>query len=110
MRATGWSVVFIVAASAPSTSAAADWKPERNVEIIVAVSPGGGQDKTARLLQKILAERHWVDVPVTVTNKPGGGGTIGWTYLTQRPADGHFLQIGNTTVLTNQLFGRTTIS
>jgi putative tricarboxylic transport membrane protein len=101
---------IIVVSSAVTAVTAADWKPERNVDIIVGVSPGGGQDKTARLVQKILFERRLVEVPVTVVNKPGGGGTIGWTTLTQRPADGHALEIGNTTLLTNHLFGRTAIS
>lgn len=53
---------------------AADWKPERNVEIIVGTGPGGGHDKTARLLQRIMQERRLIGVAATVVNKPGGGG------------------------------------
>ncbi len=89
---------------------AADWKPERNVEIVVGTSPGGGQDKTARLVQRILTERRLADAPVSVVNKPGGGGNLGWIYLNQHPADGHFLEIGTTTLLTSHLLGRSTIS
>ena len=110
IRDSTFVAIVVSLAAAAASATAADWKPERNVEIIVAVSPGGGQDKTARLVQKILFERRLVEAPVTVVNKPGGGGTIGWTYLTQRPADGHFLEIGNTTLLTNQIVGRTAIS
>ena len=30
------------------------WKPERNVELIIPGGAGGGQDRTARILQKIM--------------------------------------------------------
>jgi len=99
-----------VAGVAAAPAAAQDWKPERAVEIIVGASPGGGQDKTARLVQSILTERRLIDVPVTVANRAGGGGSIGWIYLNQRPGDSHFLELGNTTLLTNHILGRSTIS
>jgi len=102
-------VSFSLAVTATGT-AAAEWKPERNIEIVVGTSPGGGQDKTARLIQRILTERRLTDAPVTVVNKPGGGGNLGWIYLNQHPADGHFLEIGTTTLLTNHLLGRSTVS
>lgn len=88
---------------------AADWKPERGVEIVVGTGPGGGQDKTARTLQRILQERQLIGTPATVVNKPGGGGSVGWSYLSQRGGDGHVLEIGNTTLLTNQLTGRAAV-
>ena len=56
----GWALLGWVVAGAAAV--AADWKPERNVEIIVAVSPGGGQDKTARLVQRLLSERRLAEV------------------------------------------------
>lgn len=90
--------------------AAAQWKPERNVEIIVGTGPGGGQDKTARTLQRIMQERKLLPVPVSVVNKPGGGGAVAWTYLNQHAADAHYVEIGNPTLLTNNIIGRSTIS
>jgi len=83
-----------------------DWRPQKNVEIVVATSPGGGQDKTARLVQRILQERKFVEAPMSVVNKPGGGGAIGWGYLNQHAGDGHYVQIGNPTLLTNHIIGR----
>jgi putative tricarboxylic transport membrane protein len=86
--------------------ACAQWKPEKNVEIIVGTGPGGGQDKTARTLNRLLVDKRLLDVPVTVVNKPGGGGAIGWAYLNQHAGDGHYVEIANTTLLTNQITGR----
>ncbi len=89
---------------------AAEWRPERNVEVIVGTGAGGGQDKTARTVQRILQERKLVAVPVTVVNKPGGGGGVGWNYLNQHAADGHYVEIGNPTLLTNHIIGRSAVT
>ena len=87
-------------------AAEAQWKPEKNVEIIVATGPGGGQDKTARTLNRLLVDKRLVEAPVTVVNKPGGGGAVGAVYLNQHAGDGHYLEIVTTTLLTNQITGR----
>src|SRR6185295_17988929 len=81
--------VFITIFCAVVASRAADaqsvaWKPARNVEIVVGVGPGGGIDRTARIVQKILQEQRLLDVTATVVNKPGGGSTIAQAYLNQR--------------------------
>jgi putative tricarboxylic transport membrane protein len=104
------TLLSLVAAIVGAGVAAAEWQPDKNVEIIVGTGPGGGQDKTARTLQRILQERQLLKVPATVVNKPGGGGTVGWTYINQHAGDGHYIEIGNTTLLTNHLIGRSTVS
>jgi putative tricarboxylic transport membrane protein len=96
--------VLLFASAAPAQT----WKPSRNVELIVAVSPGGGIDRMARTLQNIIQELRLVEVPVTVINKPGGGGTIAQAYLSQRAGDGHFIEITATSLLTNHIIGRST--
>ncbi|NBR27682.1 MAG: tripartite tricarboxylate transporter substrate binding protein, partial [Betaproteobacteria bacterium] len=60
--------------SAGVFAASAEWKPEKPIEIIVGTGVGGGQDKSARTVQRILQEKKLVEQPVTVVNKPGGGG------------------------------------
>ena len=83
-------------------SAFAQWKPEKAVEIIVGTGAGGGQDKTARTLNRLRADKRLVEAPITVVNKPGGGGAVGWAYLNQHAGDGHYVEIANTTLLTNR--------
>ena len=92
-----------------SIAASAQWKPEKNVEIIVGTGPGGGQDKTARVLNRLLVDKRLVEVPVTVVNKPGGGGAVGWAYLNQHAGDGHYVEVATTTLLTNQITGRSAL-
>src|SRR5690242_2823459 len=72
------------------------WKPARNVEIVVGVGPGGGIDRTARFIQKLVQDQRLVEVTTTVVNKPGGGGIIAQTHLNQRPGDAHYLEISAT--------------
>jgi putative tricarboxylic transport membrane protein len=86
------------------------WKPNKPVEIIVGVSPGGGIDRVARTLQKILQERRLIDVAASVVNKPGGGSTIALSYLNQHAGDAHYFEISSTSLLTNQITGKTTLS
>ncbi|MEQ1772970.1 MAG: tripartite tricarboxylate transporter substrate binding protein [Burkholderiales bacterium] len=85
---------------------AADWKPEKAVEIVVNTPPGNGPDRTARVMQSILQDKKHIDVPVTVSNKLGGGGVVAYSYLNTRPGDGHTLMIASKALLTNHIAGR----
>lgn len=84
---------------------AAGWKPEKNIEIVVGSAPGGSNDKTARTVERIIAQHRLINGTLTVVNKPGGGGNIALTYLNQHPGDGHFVIIGTPSLLTNHITG-----
>ncbi len=58
------------------TVSAQGWKPGRGIEIVVPTTPGGSVDLSGRFLQKIFQDSGLVKVPVTVINKPGGGGAL----------------------------------
>src|SRR3954466_5942279 len=83
------------------------WKPEKSVEIIIGTSPGGPQDRMGRMMQKVLQESRLVEVPVSVENKPGGGGAVALAALAQRTG-GSTLMINAPTMLNNQITGRST--
>ncbi len=91
-------------------AAVPEWQPRNAVEIMVASGPGGGMDRTARTIQLILREQKITDIAFNVVNKAGGGGSIGWTYLSQRPRDAHYLAIGSPALLTNHITGKSTLS
>jgi putative tricarboxylic transport membrane protein len=80
------------------------------VEILVGVSPGGGIDRTARTLQKIMQEKRFVETPVNVVNKPGGGSTIVQAYLKLKQGDAHYYEITATSLLTNHITGKSASS
>jgi putative tricarboxylic transport membrane protein len=100
----------IAACAFAAPAGAQTWKPEKPVEIVIGTSPGGPQDRTGRLLQKILQDQKLVPTPVNVVNKPGGGGAIGLAYLNQHPGEGHYLMVNSITLLTNHITGRTPLS
>jgi putative tricarboxylic transport membrane protein len=81
------------------------WRPERPLELVVAVSAGGATDRTARFIQSIMQKHRIVDSPVLIVNKPGGGGNIALNYLDQHPGDGHYVLNSTLTLLTNHILG-----
>jgi putative tricarboxylic transport membrane protein len=104
-----WLPVFTGLTVSDAFAASAPWQPTRNIEIIVSTSPGSGSDTTARFIQKLLMEKKLVDASVTIVNKPGGGGTIGLTYLMQHAGNGHYVMVTSPSLLANQITGRSAI-
>ena len=81
------------------------WRPTREIELIAGTPAGGGQDRPARALIRILQSRKLIDVPVKLTNIPGKGGCNGWDYLRQHAGDAHVLAISSPTLITNRQLG-----
>jgi putative tricarboxylic transport membrane protein len=98
-------LLFLLPVAAGAQPAA--WLPAKPVEMLVGVSAGGGIDRTARIIQKIMQDKRLVPTAVNVVNKPGGGGTIAQAYLNQRAGDAHYFELTATSLLTNHILGRT---
>jgi putative tricarboxylic transport membrane protein len=86
----------------PSNTASI-WRPSREVEIIAGTPPGGGQDRPARTMMRILAAAKLVDVPMKVTNIPGKGGGNAWDTLRARAGDPHVLSISAPPLISNRI-------
>jgi putative tricarboxylic transport membrane protein len=86
------------------------WTPQRNVEIVVGFAPGGGVDRTARVLERLLTTQKFVNSGVTVANKPGGNTTIAYQYTSQRPADGHTVMLYGQTIFTTHISGASALT
>src|SRR4051812_45405919 len=101
------ALAFLIAGACGfSPVLAAEWKPDRNIEIIVPTGPGSGVDNTARTLQAILLQGKLVEQSISVTNKAGGSYGVGLNYLGQYPGDGHRLFIQTSTPLSALLTGQ----
>ena len=106
-----WMLPALFALTAPfavdrAHAAAPPWKPDKAVELIATNAAGGGSDRILRIMAKVLQEGRHVEVPMTVVNKPGGGGSVAYAYVNQHPGDGHYLVLANKSILTNNLVGR----
>ncbi|MCR4425931.1 MAG: tripartite tricarboxylate transporter substrate binding protein [Firmicutes bacterium] len=100
------SMAMLVACSGYMAGAtASDWKPTSTIEIIAPANPGGGWDMIARIMQRTLTEGKLVDRPIIITNRPGGGGATGWTYLNRHQGSGHYLAVNSSLLLLNNLLG-----
>jgi putative tricarboxylic transport membrane protein len=88
------------------TLAQGSWKPDRPVEIIVTCQPGCGPDIAARTIQKIWQDHRIVEMPGVVLNKPGGGGSVAYGYLKQKPGDGHAIVLSGAGAVVNSIIGR----
>lgn len=66
-----------------------EWRPSRNVELVVQAGAGGASDRTAGTMQKIMQDKRLIDSPTTVINKAGGGSALAYAYLNQHAGDAH---------------------
>lgn len=83
-------------------------EPDRAIEIVVGASPGGGFDRTARSMERVL-EAGIVTQPINVTNQPGAGGALALASINRHPGNMHYLSITSPNVLTDELRGTSPI-
>ena len=76
-----------------TTALAADY-PDKPISVIIGFSAGGNTDVGARILLPYVEKE--LGVPLTVINKPGGGGWVGWTSLVNAKPDGYTIGFINT--------------
>lgn len=71
--------------------ASAQTFPSKLIRIIVPFTPGGSNDVVAREIAAGLQAR--LNQTAVVENKPGGGGTIAYSFVAKSPPDGHMLMV-----------------
>lgn len=91
-------------------SEAAGWEPRKPVELIAPAGPGGGWDLLSRVIQKTMQAEKIVPKKMLVTNKPGGGGATGWTYLKGKKGQGEYLAATSTLIMLNNLLGNSDLT
>jgi putative tricarboxylic transport membrane protein len=108
----GWRAValgMLAAALALGPVAAQEWKPQKNVEIVVSAGAGGSADRGSRVAQKYLQALPGMP-SVTVSNRQGGGGALAWTYIAQHPGDPHYLGSLSPGLVTSEIVGTSPLS
>ncbi|MGE5524323.1 MAG: tripartite tricarboxylate transporter substrate binding protein [Rhodospirillaceae bacterium] len=104
------ALVALLASWFAGGAAAAPWAPGKPVEIVAMSGPGGANDVIARALQRHLQNEKLVAVPITVTNRPGAGGVLAWTYLNQHAGDGGYLSVSPINLITEHIAGASPIT
>ena len=80
--------------------------PSKNFDIVVPFAPGGGTDNLMRMITGIIDENKWSPVPMVVTNKPGGSGTVGYAYVISKKGDPYVIAGATPMVVSGKLQGR----
>jgi tripartite-type tricarboxylate transporter receptor subunit TctC len=77
--------------------------PNGPVTMVVPFTPGGATDITGRAIAGAL--EPFLKQPVVCDNKAGGGGTVGWMWLSRQKPDGYTIGIATVSVLLQQHSG-----
>jgi len=86
-------VVFFMIMGITSFSWGLDKYPNRPIELVVPMAPGGSNDTSARIYSDDLSKT--LKVPVIVVNRPGGTGIFGASYVAKAKKDGYTLLQGS---------------
>lgn len=110
LKRTGFKIiasalVLAMSLTACSTSGSSTGDYPKKPFIVTAPSgAGGGWDKTARSLTKVLTETKLIEQTMTVDNKPGGGGTVFLAeYVAKDNEDPYKLFVSSPPILINNL-------
>lgn len=96
----GLSLFLIVMSVIMFTGFAHAFSFRSDIQFVVPFSAGGGSDIYARIAADIIQRNGWVDRPILVVNRPGGGGAVGDAYT--------FGQRGNPAVITTYVSAQIT--
>jgi putative tricarboxylic transport membrane protein len=83
------------------------WQPQHALSIVAGTPPGGGLDRSARALAKVITANRMVEVPVEVANVGGDGGRKAWVHMEGLAGDGHAIGISSPNMAADYLMGVT---
>ncbi len=86
------SLVVLAACAWHAASALAQTYPAKAIRVVIPAAAGDSCDVLARLVGQKVSER--VGQQLVIDNRPGAGGQLGLTLLTQAPADGYTIACG----------------
>jgi putative tricarboxylic transport membrane protein len=77
--------------------------PSRPLEIVAPSNPGGGWDAMARTLNRTLEIEKLYSQPISVLNKPGGGGAVGMAYINMKKGDDYEMVVYSPPLIINSI-------
>jgi tripartite-type tricarboxylate transporter receptor subunit TctC len=88
------AVIVAATASLPAPSAWAQF-PQKNIEFLIPFGPGGGFDRTVRMVSPFMEKALPKKVEVLPKNLPGAGGRRALATVFRARPDGHLISIMN---------------
>lgn len=87
-----FALIFLLSMMFAAYSEGASY-PTRPLEIVAPANPGGGWDAMARTINIVLEKEKLYSQPMSVLNKPGGGGAVGMAYINSKKGDDYELVV-----------------
>ncbi|MEO6408704.1 MAG: tripartite tricarboxylate transporter substrate binding protein [Burkholderiaceae bacterium] len=103
--AAATTACFALVLASPLATAQAKY-PSKNIDVVVPFAPGGGTDNLMRMITGIIDENKWSPVPLVVSNKAGGSGTVGYAYVISKKGDPYVIAGATPMVVSGKLQGR----
>lgn len=92
-----YTTLWVAAAAFVTSAQAQESYPVKPVRLIVASSPGGGTDTTARIISPRVSEL--LGKQIVIENRPGAAARIGSEYVARAAPDGYTLLISASTLI-----------
>jgi tripartite-type tricarboxylate transporter receptor subunit TctC len=89
------AVLAVAAVASLSAQSASAQYPEKNIEFLIPFGPGGGFDRTVRLISPYMEKALPKKVEVLPKNLPGAGGRRALATVFRAKPDGHLISIMN---------------
>ncbi|MFC4009691.1 tripartite tricarboxylate transporter substrate binding protein [Nonomuraea purpurea] len=107
MRAAVLAVLLlgVTACGAENANAGGEWKPRGDVRMIVPFAAGGGSDLAGRAVAAAL-EKAQPGLKVTVENREGGSGAVGYSAMLGKKGNGNYLLATENAILSLPLSGQ----
>ncbi len=93
VRAAATAGALAIASVAINPALGADDFPNKPIKFLIPFNPGGQSDTAVILLRPGLEEK--LGVEIVAQHRPGGGGAVGWTMLSQEKPDGYMMAVTN---------------
>ncbi|KAB2331789.1 tripartite tricarboxylate transporter substrate binding protein [Bacillus mesophilum] len=103
------AAVFLSACSGKEVTGVYDdngWRPNNPIEVVATAGAGGGWDTTARMAAQTFEKEGIIEERLPVINKPGGGGAVGWAYMTRKEGNPHNIFVTSPPILLVPLNGQ----
>jgi putative tricarboxylic transport membrane protein len=100
------ALVLAATATITLTGFAQGKYPTRPIEVVVPYAPGGGTDNLMRMIVSIIDENKWSPQPITVNNRAGGSGAVGYNYLVGKKGNPHVVAGATPFVVSGKIQGR----
>lgn len=103
-------IVGMLTATLAGAPAQAAGYPDKNIEMVVAGSAGGGLDTLGRALDGALRDTKLFNQTFVIKNTGGAGGNIAKSYIHQKKGDPYYIYVESNRIYMNRIVGTTQLT